>query len=67
MSRRVHAVIATLALAVAIVATQNFFTIDRLLQENRPVVCFPIREYWLDIGKSEHYDQARMDVATGRF
>jgi dTDP-glucose pyrophosphorylase/CBS domain-containing protein len=41
--------------------------IDRLLQENRPVVCFPIREYWLDIGKSEHYDQARMDIATGRF
>jgi len=41
--------------------------IDRLLEENRRVVCFPIREYWLDIGKSEHYDQARMDVATGQF
>jgi dTDP-glucose pyrophosphorylase/CBS domain-containing protein len=41
--------------------------IDRLLQENRPVVCFPIREYWLDIGKSEHYDQANLDIAAGRF
>lgn len=41
--------------------------IERLLQEGRPVVCFPIREYWLDIGKSDHYDQAKVDVATGRF
>jgi dTDP-glucose pyrophosphorylase/CBS domain-containing protein len=41
--------------------------IDRLVKEDRRVVCFPIREYWLDIGKSDHYDQARADVATGRY
>jgi dTDP-glucose pyrophosphorylase len=41
--------------------------IQQLLKENRPVVCFPIREYWLDIGKSDHYDQAKIDVAAGRF
>jgi dTDP-glucose pyrophosphorylase len=41
--------------------------IERLLGEGRPVVCFPIREYWLDIGKSEHYDQAKADFATGRY
>lgn len=41
--------------------------IDRLLKEGRPVVCFPIREYWLDIGKSDHYHQAKADIATGRF
>jgi dTDP-glucose pyrophosphorylase len=41
--------------------------IDQLLKEQRRVVCFPIREYWLDIGKSDHYDQAQLDVANGRF
>jgi len=41
--------------------------IERLLLEGRPIVCFPIREYWLDIGKSDHYDQARTDIAAGRF
>ena len=41
--------------------------IERLLQEGRPVVCFPIREYWLDIGKSDQYEQAKVDVASGRF
>jgi dTDP-glucose pyrophosphorylase len=41
--------------------------IQQLLKEGRPVVCFPIREYWLDIGKSHHYDQANIDVAAGRF
>jgi dTDP-glucose pyrophosphorylase len=41
--------------------------IERLVIEGRPVVCFPITEYWLDIGKADHYDQANSDVATGRF
>jgi dTDP-glucose pyrophosphorylase len=41
--------------------------IDRLVKEGRPVVCFPIREYWLDIGKADHYDQAKSDMANGRF
>lgn len=41
--------------------------IQQLLKEGRPVVCFPIREYWLDIGKSDQYDQAKADMANGRF
>lgn len=41
--------------------------IELLLSEGRSVVSFPIREYWLDIGKADHYDQAQSDVAAGRF
>ena len=41
--------------------------IQRLLKQGQPVVCFPIREYWLDIGKADHYDQAQSDIAAGRF
>jgi dTDP-glucose pyrophosphorylase len=41
--------------------------IERLMKEGRTVVCFPIQEYWLDIGKSDHYDQAKADMAAGRF
>ena len=41
--------------------------IDRLINEQRTVVCFPIREYWLDIGKVDHYDQAKADIAAGRY
>lgn len=41
--------------------------IDHLLAKEHRVVCFPIREYWLDIGKADHYDQAKADIATGRY
>lgn len=41
--------------------------ISQLVAEGRTVVSFPIREYWLDIGKTDHYDQAQADVASGRF
>lgn len=41
--------------------------IDNLIRSGRSVVCFPIREYWLDIGRAEHYDQAKADIATGRY
>jgi dTDP-glucose pyrophosphorylase len=41
--------------------------IDRLINEQRTVVCFPIREYWLDIGKVDQYDQAKADIAAGRY
>ena len=41
--------------------------IQRLLDEGRPVVSFPILEYWLDIGQADHYHQAQADVAAGRF
>jgi dTDP-glucose pyrophosphorylase len=41
--------------------------IQLLLKEGQGVVCFPIREYWLDIGQADHYDQAQSDIATGVF
>lgn len=40
--------------------------IERLLKEGRPVVCFPISEYWLDIGQQNDYEQAQADVKNGR-
>jgi dTDP-glucose pyrophosphorylase len=41
--------------------------IQRLIDEGRPVVSFPIREYWLDIGQHDDYVQAQEDVKNGRF
>jgi len=41
--------------------------IQRLIDDGRSVVSFPILEYWLDIGEAEHYHQAQVDVASGRF
>lgn len=41
--------------------------ISTLVKENRTVVSFPIREYWLDIGKRDHYNQAQADIAAGLF
>ena len=41
--------------------------IERLVKENGTVVCFPIREYWLDIGKVDQYNQAKADIAAGRY
>ena len=40
--------------------------IQRLLDDGRPVVGFPIREYWLDIGEHAEYRRAEDDVRTGR-
>lgn len=36
--------------------------IDRVVAEGRTVVGFPLREYWLDIGRLEDYEQAVADV-----
>jgi dTDP-glucose pyrophosphorylase/CBS domain-containing protein len=41
--------------------------IQLLLREARTVVCFPIREYWLDIGEADQYDQAQSDIASGGY
>lgn len=41
--------------------------IDLLVEQKCHVVCFPITEYWLDIGKSDHYDRAKLDYSAGRF
>jgi dTDP-glucose pyrophosphorylase/CBS domain-containing protein len=40
--------------------------IDLLIEEGENVVSFPIREYWLDIGKHEDYLRAQEDVKHGR-
>lgn len=40
--------------------------IQLLLEEGRPVVSFPILEYWLDIGQLADYEQAQKDVEDGR-
>ncbi|MFC2035006.1 nucleotidyltransferase family protein [Chloroflexota bacterium] len=39
--------------------------IRRLLEDERPVVGFPIIEYWLDIGRYEEYEQAQKDIRNG--
>ena len=36
--------------------------IQRLLNEGRPVVAFPIREYWTDIGEPSNYEHAQKHV-----
>jgi dTDP-glucose pyrophosphorylase/CBS domain-containing protein len=40
--------------------------IQKLLEEGRLVVSFPIIEYWLDVGRHEDYIRAQEDVRSGR-
>jgi dTDP-glucose pyrophosphorylase/CBS domain-containing protein len=40
--------------------------IQRLLDEGRTVVSFPILEYWLDIGQHTDYEQAQVDMKDRR-
>ncbi len=40
--------------------------ISHLIEVNRVVTCFPIVEYWLDIGQLADYEQAQQDV-KGKF
>jgi dTDP-glucose pyrophosphorylase len=40
--------------------------IEKLLEEKRKVVAFPIVEYWIDIGQLEDYEKAQEDVRAGR-
>jgi NDP-sugar pyrophosphorylase family protein len=39
--------------------------IAAVLESGGNVVCFPIREYWLDIGQIEQYQRAKVDVSEG--
>jgi dTDP-glucose pyrophosphorylase/CBS domain-containing protein len=39
--------------------------IQALIQAQRPVVSFPIREYWLDIGQHADYSRAQADLKNG--
>lgn len=40
--------------------------IGRLVTQDLRVVSFPILEYWLDIGRTEDYEQAQEDLRAGR-
>jgi len=40
--------------------------IQKLLDSGRPVVSFPIVEYWLDMGQHADYSQANEDVRKGK-
>ena len=40
--------------------------IQGLLTAGRPVVSFPVREYWLDIGAHEEYARADQDIRDGK-
>ncbi|ADI84803.1 nucleotidyltransferase family protein [Geobacter sulfurreducens] len=40
--------------------------IQKLLDEGRSVVSFPIMEYWLDVGRHEDYQKAQEDVRNGK-
>jgi len=39
--------------------------INSLITANKRVICFPIREYWLDVGRMEEYERASTDAALG--
>jgi len=39
--------------------------ITKLIGDHKRVICFPIREYWLDVGQREQYDRASADMASG--
>ena len=39
--------------------------IQWLLDAGRPVISFPIREYWIDVGQHGDYAQAQADMQTG--
>ncbi|HTD53991.1 MAG TPA: nucleotidyltransferase family protein [Silvibacterium sp.] len=39
--------------------------ITQLIEAQKRVICFPIREYWLDVGQMEHYERASADIASG--
>jgi NDP-sugar pyrophosphorylase family protein len=41
--------------------------IGKLIEHGQSVACFPILEYWLDIGQLNDYEKAVQDVKTGRF
>jgi dTDP-glucose pyrophosphorylase/CBS domain-containing protein len=41
--------------------------IDVLVDRGEPVVSFPVREYWLDIGQHADYERAQLDASNGKW
>ncbi|MFA5156151.1 MAG: nucleotidyltransferase family protein [Candidatus Omnitrophota bacterium] len=40
--------------------------ISTLIKAKHKVICFPIQEYWMDIGQPVHYQQVRDDAKNGK-
>ena len=40
---------------------------EKLIQENRKVVSYPLVGYWLDVGKHEDFEKAQNDINTIKF
>jgi dTDP-glucose pyrophosphorylase len=40
--------------------------VERLIADGRPVVSFPVHEYWLDVGHPHTYEQAERDYEAGK-
>jgi dTDP-glucose pyrophosphorylase len=49
----------------------NYFNatdlMEKLIQENKKVVAFPLLGYWLDIGKHEDFEKAQVDIKNLKF
>lgn len=41
--------------------------ITKLIDAQKRVICFPVREYWLDVGQAKQYERAAADAASGMF
>lgn len=39
---------------------------NQLIEAGHKVICFPIQEYWLDIGHFENYEQIKEDAKNGK-
>ena len=33
----------------------------KLIDKNKKVISFPLREYWLDVGRIEEYEKANLE------
>lgn len=57
--------------ALALIPQERRFDMTDLIQalvdKDQVVSCFPIVEYWLDIGQTTDYEQAQKDIREGKF
>jgi dTDP-glucose pyrophosphorylase len=53
--------------AVSLIPRDTFFDMpslfEQLMQTNRPTSAYPLREYWLDIGRIEEFERAQREWA----
>ena len=52
---------------LSLIPKNQFFNatdlMDLIIEKDKKLIHYPIREYWLDIGKHEDYDKAQKDIA----